>query len=168
MRLHSAAAFWALTASAFPHATQAKDGLRRKLAKKDCTIMAVEALGLEGNEDPDLIVECELHPDDADGISGISLEIEGTPKQMNELKKGIKEGKIHPALDDIDIAGAEITDKNVKLPPGLEVAANVRQNEEKKDGRRRLATTLGDLKMLLVQVTDVNGLVYPDSPLTMR
>lgn len=168
MRLRSAAAFWALTASAFPHATQAKDGLRRKLAKKDCTIMAVEALGLEGNEDPDMIVECELHPDDADGISGISLEVKGTPGQMNALKKGIKEGKIHPAVDDLDLAGAEITDRTVKLPPGLDVAASVRQNGEKNVARRRLATTLGDLKMLLVQVTDVNGLVYPDSPATMR
>jgi hypothetical protein len=130
--------------------------------------MAVETLGLENGEDPDLIVECELHPDDADGISGISLEIEGTPKQMAALKKGIKDGKIHPARDDIDIAGAEITDKTVKLPPGLDVAANVRQNEEKQDGRRRLVSTTGDLKMLLVRVTDVNGLVYPDGPALMR
>lgn len=168
MRLHSAAAFWALTASAFPHATQAKDGLRRKLAKKDCTIMAVEALGLEGNEDPELIVECELHPDDADGISGIALEIEGDSKQMAALRKGIKEGKIHPAQDNLDLAGAEITDKTIKLPPGLEVAANVRQNEEKKVGRRRLVSTLGDVKMLLVRVTDVNGLVYGDGPAVMR
>jgi hypothetical protein len=129
--------------------------------------MAVETLGLETDEDPDLIVECELHPDDADGISGISLEIEGTPKQMAALKKGIKDGKIHPARDDIDIAGAEITDKTVKLPPGLDVAANVRQNEDKKNGRRLVSTT-GDVKMLLVRVTDVNGLVHNDNAALMR
>src|SRR6056300_1688495 len=143
MRLHSATAFWALAASSFPHATLAKHGLRRKLAKKDCTIMAVDALGLEGaEEDPELIVECELHPDDADGISGISLEIEGDSKQMNALKNGIKDGKISPGLAHLNLAGAEITDETVKLPPGLDVAASVRQNGEEQV-RRRLVQTLG-------------------------
>ncbi len=73
MRLHSAAAFWALLATAYPQAAHAKRGLRRKLAANDCTIMAVEALGLEEGEDPDLIIECEMDPDDVGGIAGISL-----------------------------------------------------------------------------------------------
>ena len=129
--------------------------------------MAVETLELEG-DDPDLIVECELHPDDADGISGISLEIAGTSKQMADLKKGIKEGKFRPGQDDIDIAGADISDETVKLPPGLDVAASVRQNGKEQVRRRRLAPTLGDVKMLLVRVTDSTGLVYPDNAALMR
>jgi len=166
MRLHSAAAFWALLASACPQATLAKHGLRRKLAANDCTILAIEALGLEG-EDPEMIIECEMNPDDANGYSGISLELDATPTQLGALKQLIEEGIVTPGHNKLNIVGAEIDDKAVHVPPGLDIASLVRQNEEQVD-RRRLVSTLGDLNMLLVRVTDSNGLVYPDSPALMR
>ncbi len=167
MHLHSAAAFWALLASAYPQAAHAKHGLRRKLAANDCTIMAIEALGLEEGEDPDMIVECEMDPDDVGGIAGISLELDATPAQLGVLKQLIEEGTVTPGHNKLNIVGAEIDDMAVHVPPGLDVASLVRQNEERV-GRRHLVSTLGDLKMLLVRVTDVNGLVYPDNATLMR
>eukprot|EP00984_Skeletonema_dohrnii_P023114 scaffold12204_cov111-Skeletonema_dohrnii-CCMP3373.AAC.2 len=135
MHLQSSAAFLALLASAFPHVTQAKQqGLHRKLAANDCTIMAVEALGLEEGEDPEMIL--------------------------------INNGEVTPGHHKLNIAGAEIDDSAVHVPPGLDIASSVRQNVEK-EGRRRLVDTIGNLNMLLVKVTDVGGLVYPDSATTM-
>ena len=166
MRLHSTAAFWALLASTSPHGLEAK-GLRRKLAKKECTINAIEALGLEGNDDPEMIMECELSPDDADGISGISVPIDANPAQIDALRKLVKDGKVTAAHDKLDLVGSEISDKGIKIPPGLEIASIVRKNEEK-EGRRRLAVTTGELKTLLVKVTDSTGKTYPDSPTVMR
>ena len=83
------------------------------------------------------------------------------------LKQLIEEGTVTPGHNKLNIVGAEIDDKAVHVPPGLDIASLVRQNEEQVD-RRRLVSTLGDLNMLLVRVTDSNGLVYPDSPALMR
>ena len=74
-----------------------------------------------------------------------------------------------PGHNKLNIVGAEIDDKAVHVPPGLDIASLVRQNEKQVDRRRLvLVSTLGDLNMLLVRVTDSNGLVYPDSPALMR
>lgn len=170
MRLQSSAAFWAILASASPLGIDAKQGqgLRRQLASNDCTIMAAEALSVTGGEDPDMILECELDPDDADGISGISVPIEATQEQLNALRGMIKSGKVNPGRDKLKIAGAKIDGKGVHFPPGLDIANEVRENNMEDVGRRRLVATTGDLKMLLVKVTDVGGLTYPDSPALMR
>lgn len=167
MRLHSAASFWALLlSSAASHFADAK-GLRRKLASSECTIMAVEALGIEEGQDTEMIFECELAPEDADGISGISLPLDATPAQLGTLKNLIKEGRVTPGHAKLNIVGAEIDEEEVHVPPGLAIAAMVRQNKERV-GRRRLVNTIGDVKMLLVKVTDSVGKVYPDSPTLMR
>ena len=167
MRIQSTAAFLVLLGSASLHGVNAnKQGLRRKLATNDCIIMAVEALSISG-EVPEMIIECEVHPDDANGIGGISLSIDAPLAQLNELKVLIKSGQVTPGYDSLDIAGSDIDDKAVHLPPGSDISAMVRQNE-KKVGRRRLVATSGNLKMLLVKVTDVNGLKLSDSPTYMR
>ena len=167
MRVTSSAAFyWALLASATSH-VNAK-GLRRKLARNDCTILAIEALGLEGNEDPEMILECELDPDDADGYSGISLPIEGTSAQLKTLKNMIGRGSVTPGLSKLNISGANIGNKKVQIPPGLDIADLVRQNGVKREGRRRLVDTIGNLNMLLVRVTDSQGKVYADDAELMR
>jgi hypothetical protein len=167
MRLQSSAAFLALLASLSPLGIHAKQGLRRKLASNDCTIMAAEALSVEGGEDPDMILECEVHPDDADGISGIFLPIDASPAQLNELRGLIESGKATPGSDKLDIRGAAVDGKGVHLKPGLNIADMVRKNVEKV-GRRRLVSTTGDLNMLLVKVHDVEGKAYPDSTTLMR
>jgi hypothetical protein len=155
-----------LLGSASLHGVNAnKQGLRRKLATNDCIIMAVEALSISG-EDPEMIIECEVHPDDANGIGGISLSIDASPAQLNKLKALIKSGQVAAGYDSLDIAGSDIDDKAVHLPPGRDISDMVRQNE-KKVGRRRLVATSGNLKMLLVKVTDVNGLKLSDSPTHM-
>ena len=61
MRLHATTASSVLLAST----AEAMSLRRNLLATNDCTIMALEALGLEGNEDPEMIIECELSPEDA-------------------------------------------------------------------------------------------------------
>jgi hypothetical protein len=176
MRLHATAASWALLAFTAPRGLEAK-GLRRKLlATKDCTIMAVEALGLEGNEDPEMIIECELSPEDADGISGISAPIDASPEQLRDLRKMIETGEIHAGEDLLDIEGDEIdeVEKKVKIEPTSNIKAKVmkmpkdeKKAKSNKDRRRRLVDTTGDLRMLLVKVTDSTGKTYPDSPATM-
>ena len=172
MRLQCSAAFWALLTAASPLSVHAKQGLRRKLvASKDCTIMAVEALSVEGGEDPDMILECEMHPDDADGISNMAYPLDATPAQLNELRGLIESGEVQPGDDQLDIVGVEIDDKKkIKFPRGQDIASKVKKNNNKnKDkSRRRLVSTTGDLKMLLVKVYDVNGLTYNDSAATMR
>ena len=79
----------------------------------------------------------------------------------------IESGKVTAGTDQLDIAGATIDNNSVHIAPGLVIADMVRKNVEKV-GRRRLATTTGDLKTLLVKVYDVNGLTYPDSTTIMR
>lgn len=149
-------------------ATHAKKrGLRPKLATNDCTIMAIEALGIEEGEDPEMILECEMNPEDAGGTSGISLELDATPAQLGKLRQLIEDGTVTPGHDKLNIVGAEIDDTAAHVPPGLDIASLVRKNEEPVRGRR-LVSTLGDLKMLLVRVTDNVGKVYPDNPALMR
>ena len=170
MRLHATAASWALLAFTAPSGLEAK-GLRRKLlATNDCTIMAIEALGFEGNEDPEMIIECELSPEDADGIAGISAPIEATREQLQDLRQMIEAGDIVAGEDTLDIEGDVIDEKKrVKIEPTSNIKAKVQKKaKSNKDRRRRLVDTTGDLKMLLVKVTDSTGKTYPDSPATMR
>jgi hypothetical protein len=161
MRIQSTAlAFWAYAVSSLPLVT-ANQGLRRKLASNDCTIMAAERLVLEGEDDDEMIIQCEMHPDDADGIEGIFFELDFAGEQKNKMKDLIKSGQVTPGRDSLDIVGKNIEDKRVKFPPGLDVAASVKKNDD--DGRRRLAVTKGDKPMLLVKVKDVNGLELSDT-----
>ena len=169
MHLRTTTAFWALLASTAPYGLEVEakaKGLRRnrKLAKKECTIMAIELLPIEGGPHQEMIIGCELDPVDADGIAGIAVPVDGTDEQLNKLRQMIEDGDVTPAHDSLDIEGAEIDNHHgINIAPGLDIADMVRKNV-----RRRLKRTLGDLKMLLVRVTDVNGLVYPDAPELMR
>ena len=102
-----------------------------------------------------------MHADDADGIDGIFFELDFSGEQKNKMKGLIKNGQVTPGRDSLDIVGKNIEDKRVKFPPGLDVAASVKKNDD--DGRRRLAVTKGDKPMLLVKVKDVNGLELSDT-----
>ncbi len=85
MHLSSPAAFWfwALLASTASHGLEAKaKRLRRNrklLAQKECTIMAIEALSIEGGPHQEMQLECELAPEDAGGISGITAPLKLPP-----------------------------------------------------------------------------------------
>ena len=179
MRFLTTAAFWAyFTTSSLDGAAAQQGGLRRKLvAKRDCTFMVAEALAIDGgaDHDDDMSLECELDPEDADGYGGIHVELDVDKEQKKELKKLMKEDKAIPGKDKISIAGLDIDGGKVKVPKGKKMFDVVKQNNGKgngygKDKRRRLAATnaSGDLNMLLIRVTDVNGLVHADPASTMR
>ena len=176
MRFLTTAAFWAyFTTSSLDGAAAQQGGLRRKLvAKRDCTFMVAEALAIDGaDHDDDMSLECELDPEDADGYGGINVELDVTKDQKKELKKLMKEGKAIPGTDKIAIAGLDIEGGKAKGFKGKKMIDVVKQNNGNgygKDKRRRLAATnaSGDLNMLLIRVTDVNGLVYADDASTMR
>lgn len=177
MRFLTTAAFWAyFTTSSLDGAAAQQGGLRRKLvAKRDCTFMVAEALAIDGgaDHDDDMSLECELDPEDADGYGGINVELDVTKDQKKELKKLMKEWKAIPGKDQIAIAGLDIDGGKAKIPKGKKMIDVVKPNKGNafgKDKRRRLAATnaSGDLNMLLIRVTDVNGLVYPDDASTMR
>jgi hypothetical protein len=80
----------------------------------------------------------------------------------------IESGKVNPGRDRLNTSGAKIDGKGVHFPPGLDIANEVRKNNMEDVGRRRLAVTKGDLKMLLVKVTDVGNLAVADTPTFMR
>ena len=172
MRFLTTTAFWAYFATSSPDGAAAQQGgLRRKLvAKQDCTLQVAEALSLDGaHEDDDMIFECELDADDADGYTGINVEIELDEEQKKEMKELIKEGNAKPGQDKVITAGLSINNGKAKIPPGQKMKDKIKSNNG--NGKRRLAATtntMGDLKMLLVRVTDVGGLVHPDNAATMR
>ena len=173
MRLTSSTALWALFASAATAPVINAKGLRRKLiAQNDCKIMAIEPLALEDGEEPDMILECELNAEDAGGVSGISAPIQATAAQLKELKDMIKAGELDAGEDVLDIEGDEIDENyQIKIEPTVSMQAKAAKSKTKTgkaDKRRRLVSTSGDLKMLLVKVTDSGGLTYPDNAATMR
>lgn len=170
MRLSSSAAFWALLASTAPHGFEAK-GLRRKLvATSECTIMAIETLAIEDGPHQEMKLECELDPEDAGGISGITAPLSLSPQQKAELTGMIYSGKVDPGEDVLDIEGDEITEEEgIKIDPVASISAKTAKAPSAKARKqRRLVDTVGDLKMLLVKVTDSVGKTYPDTAATMR
>ncbi len=117
-----------------------------------------------------MLLECELDPEDAGGISGITAPLKLSPKQQTELEGMILDGRIHPGEDVLNIEGQEITEDNrVMLDPVESIGSKVaRSPSARARKQRRLVSTLGELKMLLVRVTDSNGLVHSDNAVTMR
>ena len=145
--------------------------MRRKLfASKECVILAAEPLAIEGGIHQAMKLECELDPADAGGISGITAPLNLSPTQQIELEGMILDGRIEPGEDVLDIEGEEITEDNrVMLDPVQSIGAKVSKAPSAKARKqRRLVSTLGELKMLLVKVTDSAGLVHADSAVTMR
>lgn len=164
MRFQTCAAFWAYVVSSSLPLVQANQGLGRNLrAANDCTIMAARRLVLEGEEgeagDDTMIIQCEMHPDDANGVEGIFFELGVTEEQSENLKGLVRSGDVSPGQDSLDIVGKNIENNKIEFPPGLDIAMSVKKN----NGRRRLAVTKGDKPMLLVKVKDVNGLQLSDT-----
>jgi hypothetical protein len=163
MRFQTCAAFWAYVVSSSLPLVQANQGLGRNLrAANDCTIMAARRLVLEGEAGDDtMIIQCEMHPDDANGVEGIFFELGVTEEQSEKLKGLFKSGDVSPGQDSLDIVGKNIENNKIEFPPGLDIATAVMKNNG--NGRRRLAVTKGDKPVLLVKVKDVNGLKLSDT-----
>ncbi len=132
--------------------------------------MAKETLAIEEGPHEDMGVECELDPDDAGGISGITVPLKLSPQQKAELQGMIYSGKVDPGEDVLDIEGDEIIEgEGIKIDPVAKMSTKTAKAPSAKARKqRRLVDTVGDLKMLLVKVTDSAGKTYPDNAAKMR
>ena len=59
----------------------------KKPSSLECTILAVSYYELPGSSFDGESFECEIDPEDVDGVSGISLPIIASAAQTNQLKK---------------------------------------------------------------------------------
>lgn len=167
MRFRSTASFWAyvLASTSIP-LIDAEQGLR-KLARatNDCTIMAAERLALDGNQNNEIVLGCEMHPDDSNGIHGISLELAISETQRMDLEDLITSGNVSPGQDSLSIFGNKFDSRKVYIHQGIDIESLVIKNDN--DARRNLSgttTSNGTKSILLVKVIDSGGLTVPDNP----
>ncbi len=137
-------------------------GPARKLrAGSSCTVLLRRDLLIDPSGDKtDEGIECEMDAADMmGGVSGLSFSINGSDTQMERLKTLFESGG-HVSGESVltNIGGAYINRGKLHLPPGLNIAL------EKVASRRKLAVVTGDKPILVVKVTDVNGLARAESP----
>ena len=158
-------AFLLLATSAFPYGSASSSlrasvaSTRRKLAdNSECTLLVAEYLQIPGETAaPDSTIDCGM--DD-----GMIFSIKGTPAQMKSLKKMWKDGEITSGGSKLGLGASSFVDSNgVFLPPGLDIAKNVRKGP-KQERRRLKAPLTGDKPILVVKVTDSGGLARAESP----
>ena len=144
----------------------AEQGLRKlSRATNDCTIMAAERLALDGKQDSGMVLGCEMHPDDSNGIRGISLELAITETQRMDLEDLITSGNVSTGRDSLSISGNKFNSRKVYIHHGIDIQALVIKNND--DARRNLSgttTSTGTKSILLVKVIDSGGLTVPDTP----
>ena len=126
--------------------------------------MAAERLALDGNQNSEMVLGCEMHPDDSNGIHGISLELAISETQRMDLEDLITSGNVSPGRDSLTISGKKFDSKKVYIHHGIDIESLVIKNKD--DARRNLAGTIstGTKSILLVKVIDSGGLTVPDTP----
>lgn len=156
------------SALSLPELANASTTLRkqtsRKLAKGSrCTIMVSTLLALEPDGQQEEQFDCLLdEPVGMKGMSGRIVPIIAEKAQSKQLLQMLKRGDVVPGESSLAIAGAQIASNGgVALPPGLDIAANVRQNI-KRTGRK--LSEQGDKPILVVKVTDSAGRARSESP----
>jgi hypothetical protein len=134
----------------------------------ECTLLVSSFLPVSASLDDDDIFECELDPSDSDGIQGLSLPLDLSRSQKNVLRDLLRNGRIIPGQSKLEHgAGRRFNSKKFFIPPGFDVAKNVRQNKSQSEiGTRRLGVT-GTKSILVVRVTDSSNLVHTDSAVDM-
>mmetsp|Transcript_18161 Transcript_18161/g.26955 ORF Transcript_18161/g.26955 Transcript_18161/m.26955 type:complete len:609 (+) Transcript_18161:76-1902(+) len=144
-----------------------KVGFPRNLSTaSECTIMVASDIrileGVSEHLEEDSF-ECEMAAEDMDMESGQMLRLRVNQGQLAQLKKMLKDGDLIPGESKL-VHGANVkfNSDGLFVPPGLDIATNVRKNVNKK--RRRLAKTLGTKPILVVKVTDNGGLTRAESP----
>ena len=140
-----------------------------KVAKAvECTLMvASDARILEGATEhlEEDTYECEMDPEDMGGVSGQTLPLLASQAQLAILKKMFNDGDLIPGESTLEHGpNAEFNRDGFFVPSGLDISKNVRKNNGTNNGRRRLAITTGDKPILVVKVTDVNGLARSENP----
>ena len=130
----------------------------------ECTLLVSSFLPVSDSLDDDDIFECELDPSDSDGIQGLSLPLDLSRSQKNTLRDLLRTGLIIPGQSKLEHgAGRQFNKKKFFIPPGFDVAKNVRKNESQSEiGTRKLEVT-GTMSILVVRVTDSGNLVHTDS-----
>jgi hypothetical protein len=142
----------------------------RKPQTKECTVLAVADYHLQNLQEltihsgEDETFECEMDPQDMDGISGLTLPIQATPEQKHVLKMMLDNGELQSGESTIFEAGSEIDPiQGLFLPPDVEIKLGKR-NKDAGQYPRHLAVVTGDKPILAVKVTDSVGKVRPESP----
>ena len=156
-----------MTSAANLRSSKVESPRNLKISKvSECTIMvASDVRILEGvsehlEEDS---FECEMAAEDMDMESGQILPLHVLSSQLAQLKKMLKDGDLIPGESKL-VHGANVkfNSDGLFVPPGLDIATNVRNNVNKT--RRRLANTLGTKPILVVKVIDNEGRARAESP----
>ena len=138
-----------------------------KVAKSECIIQIAALLQIPNEEQlsEDIVFDCELDPTDANGYSGLTRQLSLNDDQKNSMEQMRKEGRLIPGRSKLQIQGVEFNAREVVVPPGFDVRSKV--GNAHSNGffdRRRLATSTKGIKpILVVKVTDVNGLARAES-----
>jgi len=127
-----------------------------------CVIQAVSELRIDPTDGvSDMRFECEMDAQDMGGVGGLVRELSGSPAQLSQLQDLINKGIIKAGESVLEhSAGLPFDDMTVFVPPGLSIAASVRNNPN----RRRLAVVTGKKPILVIKVRDSNGLARVESP----
>ena len=141
-------------------------GLRRRLTQAtECTLQVVASSPVPNVfshiEDSPLEeeFECEMDPADMGGIPGLTLPIQASADQIDELKQKFKSGEIIAGQSKLKHGSVNFGPHGIELPPGLQIAI-----ENNKHGRKLGHGGLtGDKPFLVVRVTDKGGKVRPES-----
>jgi hypothetical protein len=112
------------------------------------------------SDQEDLSFECEIHADDMNGVSNLSLPMNANAAQKQKLKDAFTKGGHVSGESTLKITGASLNDDELFLPPGLEIALE----KKPKKNKRNLAVVTGDKPILVVKVTDSTGLARTESP----
>ena len=131
---------------------------RRLTDDSECTILVAEFLQVPGEMSaPESSIDCGM--DD-----GQIHRIRGTAYQKEVLKQKLKHNEIISGSTRLALGVGSFIDENgLFIPPGLDIAANLR-NGPKLDRRRLKAPLTGDKPILVVKVTDSGGLARTESP----
>ena len=149
--------------------------------KKPCTILATADLktpgydssgvrGLQSGSDPNGADEefvCELDPDDApNGHANQVVRLNLDESQKKKMHEGLYSGDLVSGSStyydpDAEVSSVEVSPGKVKVN-GNGNAFGWTKNGKSGDGRRLGART-GDVRYLVVRVTDSGGLVRPES-----
>ena len=150
--------------ASFAPLTSAYNRLRTPRQPSTATICVIQAVS-EIRIDPtdgveDMRFECEMNAEDMGGVGGLVRSISGTAAQMSELVDLLNKGIITSGETLLGhSAGLPFDGESIFVPPGLQIADAVRQGPK----GRRLAVVTGNKPILVVKVTDMNGLARTES-----
>ncbi|GFH46416.1 hypothetical protein CTEN210_02890 [Chaetoceros tenuissimus] len=148
-----------VASSAFTGSASSLRGNRRRLAdNSECTILVAEFLQIPGEMPaPKSSIDCGM--DD-----GQIHRIQGTAYQKEVLKQKLKHEEIISGSTRLALGVGAFTDENgLFIPPGLDIAANLRKGRPEHDRRRLKAPLTGDKPILVVKVIDSGGLARTES-----